>query len=431
MNTCRLSRTTWNGFEFRNGTLISAELGQGNKGVNYILRKPSYTMQSWIDRVQGWLEQTVSRNNQEHTYEVHERDEAGFRALSDLRSQGICHVATALAQSTDHILSFFNMLRLELGFYVGCLNLRDQLVRKRESLCFPEPLPADRPMLTCQGLYDVCLSLRMEERVVGNDVTGDDMSADHDHRRQSRGEIHFPAQHGPGTAHDAVRHVRAGGIVQANLCDGIFTHFKREEDASMKSGKLDEELSRMSIIVDKITPHSIVLFNESFASTNEREGSEIARQIVRALLEADVKVFYVTHMFDLAQGFYLAKIDDTLFLRAERLADGQRTFRLIPGEPLPTSYGEDLYRLIFGPNPRLRPRHCLLYEAERGDETCREDRPDFQLRYGAYACDYGMTPDQMLAHDKKCYPLCIPLTPYLFWVSRKWHEWGRLYPGEA
>ncbi|MEO6965600.1 MAG: hypothetical protein ABI076_06835 [Acidobacteriaceae bacterium] len=52
-------------------------------------------------------------------------------------------------------------------------------------------------------------------------------------------------------------------------------------------------------------------------------------------------------MFDLAQGFYLAKMDAALFLRAERLADGRRTFRLVEGEPLPTSYGEDLYRQIF------------------------------------------------------------------------------------
>jgi DNA mismatch repair ATPase MutS len=118
----------------------------------------------------------------------------------------------------------------------------------------------------------------------------------------------------------------------------------------MKSGKLDEELRRMSAIVDKITPNSTVLLNEAFASTNEREGSEIARQIVRALLESGVKVIYVTHMFDLAQGFYLAKMDGVLFLRAERLPDGRRTFRLIEGEPLPTSYGEDLYRRIFEPS---------------------------------------------------------------------------------
>jgi hypothetical protein len=50
----------------------------------------------------------------------------------------------------------------------------------------------------------------------------------------------------------------------------------------------------------------------------------------------------------LAHGFYLAKMDATLFLRAERLADGRRTFRLIEGEPLPTSYGQDLYGRIFG-----------------------------------------------------------------------------------
>ena len=40
----------------------------------------------------------------------------------------------------------------------------------------------------------------------------------------------------------------------------------------------------MSEIIDHVAPRSI-LFNESFAATNEREGSEIARQIISALLE--------------------------------------------------------------------------------------------------------------------------------------------------
>ena len=142
---------------------------------------------------------------------------------------------------------------------------------------------------------------------------------------------------------------------RANVCDGVFTHFKREEDAGMKSGKLDEELSRMNSIVDAISPNSVVLLNESFASTNEREGSEIARQIVRALAERGIKVFYVTHLFDLAQGFHRGKMDTALFLRAERLADGRRTFRLVEGTPLPTSHAEDLYRRIFGTVPVRRP----------------------------------------------------------------------------
>lgn len=107
----------------------------------------------------------------------------------------------------------------------------------------------------------------------------------------------------------------------------------------------------MSAIADHIHPSSLLLFNESFAATNEREGSEIARQIVRAMLEAGVKVVFVTHMFDLARSLHDKGRDSDLFLRAERHSDGQRTFRMVAGEPLPTSHGEDLYPRIFGTSP--------------------------------------------------------------------------------
>jgi DNA mismatch repair ATPase MutS len=90
-----------------------------------------------------------------------------------------------------------------------------------------------------------------------------------------------------------------------------------------------------------------LLFNESFAATNEREGSEIAKQIVSALLEKRVKVFYVTHLYEFARGFFNRSTDGALFLRAERRPDGTRTFRLVEGEPLETSYGEDLYKEVF------------------------------------------------------------------------------------
>jgi DNA mismatch repair ATPase MutS len=134
----------------------------------------------------------------------------------------------------------------------------------------------------------------------------------------------------------------------ANICEGVFTHYKREEDTTMQSGKFDEELARMSEIVEHLRPNATLLFNESFAATNEREGSEIARQIVSALLEKRIKVFYVTHLYELAHGFYDKKMENAVFLRAERQADGGRTFKLIEGEPLQTSYGEDLYKAIFG-----------------------------------------------------------------------------------
>ena len=63
------------------------------------------------------------------------------------------------------------------------------------------------------------------------------------------------------------------GTYRANVTRGVFTHFIREEDAGMTSGRLDDELRRMSVIAGRIGPRCLMLFNESFAGTNEREGS--------------------------------------------------------------------------------------------------------------------------------------------------------------
>jgi DNA mismatch repair ATPase MutS len=106
----------------------------------------------------------------------------------------------------------------------------------------------------------------------------------------------------------------------------------------------------MSDIADQIAPHAFLLCNESFASTNEREGSEIARQVIQALLAREIKVVFVTHMYDLAHGLEQQPGSaKTLFLRAEREPDGRRTFRIVDGEPLATSYGKDSYQRIFAP----------------------------------------------------------------------------------
>jgi len=133
----------------------------------------------------------------------------------------------------------------------------------------------------------------------------------------------------------------------AEICEALFAHYKREEDATMKSGRLDEELARMSEIANLLTPNSMLLCNESFAATNEREGSEIARQITSGLLEKSIKVFFVTHQYTFARGYYDQGKENAIFLRADRKANGTRTFKLVEGEPLQTSYGQDLYNRIF------------------------------------------------------------------------------------
>lgn len=139
-------------------------------------------------------------------------------------------------------------------------------------------------------------------------------------------------------------------------CGALFTHYRREEDVAMESGKLDEELRRMAEIADRMAPGSMLLFNESFAATNAREGSEIGRQVVTALVEKGQKAFYVTHLYPFAQGLHEAGVGGAALLRAEREPDGTRTFRIVPGTPLETSYGEDLYQTIFEGDRTAPPR---------------------------------------------------------------------------
>lgn len=331
----------------RGGLLMSARLGDGNRSKDFVLRKPPRLREGWIERFQDWVSQLGQKGEPSFFFEIDDRDEAGASALSDLRDRGISGVATALGQSTDHILSFLKMLRLELGFYIGCLNLHDQLAQKGEPVCIPEPVPADRVRFSGRALYDPCLSLSMDDRAIGNDVDADGKNLVMITGANRGGKSTLLRSMGLAQLMMHCGMFVAAESMSASVCRRVFTHFKREEDATMTSGKLDEELGRMRTIIDAIVPHSLVLLNESFASTNEREGSEVARQIVRALLEMEMTVFYVTHMFDLAHGFFEAKLGSGLFLRAERLPDGQRTFRLVEGEPLPTSFGEDLYRRIF------------------------------------------------------------------------------------
>ena len=336
---------------FKRGVLESAELAKGNKGRRYMIHKPP--AQRWLERL------PFANRSTSYSFTIPARDENGFKALEEIRGKGINLVANAVAQSADHIKSFFTMLRLELAFYLGCLNLHARLLEKDEPICFPTPLADGQLTLTAEGVYDVCLTLHLDDRVVGNDVHADGKSlvmitganqGGKSTMLRSLGVAQLMMQSGMFVGAQSLR---------ASVCTRIFTHYKREEDAAMESGKLDEELRRMSAIADHIRPRSILLCNESFASTNEREGSEIARQVVRAMLDRQVRVLFVTHMYDLAHSFHAQQLDSALFLRAEREPDGRRTFKVLEGEPLPTSYGEDSYRRIFGlakPAPAASPR---------------------------------------------------------------------------
>jgi MutS domain V len=338
--------------KFRNGVLVSVGLAKGLKGGNYVLRRPLKPLGNRLTRIFG-------EHRPAYRLYLAPRDEAGAQAMSELRDRGLGLAADALAKSAEHILSFLQMLQTELAFYVGCLNLRERLLELGGLISFPLATEHGVPRFSCMELYDVCLALTMNKRPVGNEVVAHDKSLVIVTGANQGGKSTFLRSVGLAQLMMESGMFVAAARLEANVVSGVFTHFKREEDATMKSGKFDEELSRMNDIINAIASHALILFNESFAATNEREGSEIARQIVSALLERMHKVVFVSHQYDFAHGFYAKRLDTALFLRAQRELDGQRTFKLIEGEPLSTSFGQDVYREVFQAGDEAPPSEVI------------------------------------------------------------------------
>jgi DNA mismatch repair ATPase MutS len=332
---------------FRTGVHLTARLGDRATGVDLVLRKPDRDRPSLWDRLQ-------LPHRDELTYRIPERDEAGARALSDLKDRALNPVADAAGQSADHVVGFFAALRWELAFYVGSLQVTDDLAGRGLPVCFPQPEAPGAAALRARRLYDVNLGVRLQGRVVPNDLDADGCTLIMLTGTNQGGKSTTLRSLGCAQLMMQAGMLAPAAEFRASVAPVVLTHFKREEDETLESGKLDEELERLSRLVERVRPHALVLFNESFASTNEREGSTIASQVIDALREGGVRVAFVTHMYDLAHGLASRAGADQLFLRPERADDGTRTFRMEVGEPETTSHGLDLWERVFT-DDRARP----------------------------------------------------------------------------
>lgn len=333
--------------KFAGGALLSARLGPGCESEDYTLRRPLDPHPNWLRRL------LADHAASPYVVRVAQRDLTGAKTLEAMRDRGIRDVADAVSESAAHIERFFNTLRAELAFHVGCANLHARLAARHIQTCFPDIAPSgDGAGFRCNGLRDAALALTTDAVIVGNDVDAMDKPLVVVTGANQGGKSTFLCSLGL-----AQLMLHAGMFVAAERfaaapCTGIFTHYKREEDASLRQGKLDEELARLSSIADAIRPGAWLLCNESFASTNEREGSELGRQMLEGMRERHVRVVFVTHLYTLAHRLWEQHRDDALFLRAERLDDGTRTHRLREGAPRTTSFGDDVYREVFGDDTR-------------------------------------------------------------------------------
>lgn len=85
------------------------------------------------------------------------------------------------------------------------------------------------------------------------------------------------------------------------ICDGIYTHFPVEEERTVSLGRLGEEAERFNTICKTASSDSLLLFNESFATTSHTESLYIAEDVLRYLCYKGIRTCFNTHMHELAE----------------------------------------------------------------------------------------------------------------------------------
>lgn len=321
LNSIVLSFTESNG-----GILVSGSLDYNNELTDFTLHKYDNNVMERKEWKKAKRYEIVKMDERaEHEY---------MRKLDMALADSVCSITDA----AKAMLLFIEESYDEMGFYFSALNLLDSLKQKNLNFCFPV---IDKK-INYEELYDLSLALN-KQNVISNTHSLNDKRITLITGANQGGKSTYLRSFGIASLF-----LQMGLFVPAKAFTSvpfakIFTHFSREEDSKMESGRLDEELSRMSNIIKEIKPKSLILFNESFVSTNEREGSSIAKEIIDALYDENCYVFFVTHMFELSTILEAKYNDNICFLRASRTRD----FHLNLEKALETSFAMDIYKEIF------------------------------------------------------------------------------------
>ncbi len=216
-------------------------------------------------------------------------------------NEGLYELYTVLGSIAGSIYEFFRGISGELGFYDTGLRFVRRLLREGAPMCMPKLLPPEADAFRTKSLYDLHLLLEGMpiSKIVRNDVVIEDCDGTLIRGANSTGKTCTIRSIGA-----AILFAQSGLPVCAegaeiSLRDMLFCQFSSAEkdfDASDAAGRFEGEVKEVAAILEKITPWSLVLFNETFQTTSYAEGAKGMQHILEALTRAGCRYIFVTHM---------------------------------------------------------------------------------------------------------------------------------------
>ena len=191
----------------------------------------------------------------------------------------------------------------ELQFYLAYLDYIRPLRDAGLSFCYPD-VSASSKDVRADGTFDLALARKLVTQ--GSPVVTNDFRLE---ARERIAVVTGPNQGGKTTfarTFGQLHHLASvgcpvpGSAARLFLFDRLFTHFEREEDLSARTGKLEDDLIRIGGILRAATPASIVILNETFASTTTRDAHFLGTKLLTKVMRLDALCVYVTFVDDLA-----------------------------------------------------------------------------------------------------------------------------------
>lgn len=250
-------------------------------------------------------------------------------------------------------ISGYTLINLmpEILFYIRWAELIDKIKAAGMPVCKPEILPTEQRDCSFKELYNLKLAINKingeEINIITNDIDFNDKQRIFILTGPNRGgKTIFTQAWGLAMLLAQLGIYVPAGYAAISPCDNIFTHFPADENDTVDLGRLGEESKRLSEIFSVATEKSVMLLNESLATTSVTEGLFIAKDVVRAMCYMGVRTIFNTHMHDLArQVGELNKEVECKSLAASLVTgvhDGERSFKVSLSPPQGISYAKDI-----------------------------------------------------------------------------------------